>query len=122
MVSGGCYYTHLAVGQSRLLLARESLQKVIEDPSTPPSVRHRLNVVVEVLEFGNELGLNVGKRYRQFVDWPGDRIITAVMATKRNTMEQHQFKFPLVGALPFFLWRASWSVFVPPRAQPEGGR
>lgn len=97
----GCYYTHLAVGQSRLLLARESLQKAIEDPSTPLSVRHRLSVVVEVLEFGNELGLNVGKRYRQFVDWPGDRIITAVMATKRNTMEQHQFKFPLVGALPY---------------------
>jgi len=100
-VSGGCYYTHLAVGQSRLLLARESLQKVIDDPSTPSSVKHRLSVVVEVLEFGNELGLNVGKRYRQFVDWPGDRIITAVMATKRNTMEQHQFKFPLVGALPY---------------------
>lgn len=101
ILSGGCYYTHLAVGQSRLLLAGRPVEDVLADPTTTSTVKRRLNLVIRALKFGNELGLNVGQRYRNYVDWPGDGVVTVVMAAKPSTLEAHQFKFPLVGHLPY---------------------
>jgi predicted aminopeptidase len=100
-LGSGCYYGHLAVGQVRVLLARESIDEVLEDPTTPDDLRHRLALVEEVRRFARDLGLEVGNQYTSYVAWPGDRIVTTVVATRPGEIEPAGFRFPVVGRLPY---------------------
>ena len=46
-------------------------------------------------------GLDVGERYTSYVDWPGDRIVTIVVATKPGHVEPTGWRFPIVGRVPY---------------------
>jgi predicted aminopeptidase len=97
----GCYYTHLAMGQNRLLRARQPIEAVLADPATSPEIRERLLLVLQVREFAIELGLDVRKQYTSFVEWPGDRIVTTVVAARPGTVTPAEFRFLLLGRLPY---------------------
>jgi predicted aminopeptidase len=97
----GCYYGHLAVGQTRLLVAREPMDEALERPDLDPKLREQLELVGEARGFANELGLEVGKQYTSYVDWPGDRVITTVVATQPGSVEAAGFRFPLIGRMPY---------------------
>jgi predicted aminopeptidase len=57
--------------------------------------------VALVREFGAELGLEVGNRYTQYAPWPGDRIVTTVVATRPGEVDAAGFWFPIVGRVPY---------------------
>jgi predicted aminopeptidase len=97
----GCYYTHLAMGQSRLLRARQPIEEVLEDPTTPPEILERLLLVLHVREFAIELGLDVQGQYTSFVEWPGDRIVTTIVAARPGTVIPAEFHFLMLGRLPY---------------------
>jgi predicted aminopeptidase len=97
----GCYYTHVAMGQRRLLRARQPIEAVLADPATSPEISERLLLVLRVREFAIELGLDVGGQYTSFVEWPGDRVVTTVVATRPGTVTPAGFHFPLLGRLPY---------------------
>jgi predicted aminopeptidase len=99
--SSGCYLGHLAVGQTRLLKARQPIDAVLADPATPPETRDRLRLVVEAREFADLLGLEVGGQYTSFVPWPGDRVVTSVVATRPGEVTPAGFHFPILGELPY---------------------
>ena len=101
MLAPGCYYTHLAAGQLRLMMARTSIARVESDPATPPRLRAQLALVERARDFGARLGLEVGGRYTSYVDWPGDRIVTTVVATRPGEVEAAGFTFPIVGTVPY---------------------
>jgi predicted aminopeptidase len=97
----GCYYAHLATGQLRLLLGRSSVAEVASDPATPTRVREQLALVDAARSYAAELGLDVGRRYTSYVEWPGDRVVTIVVATRPGEVEAAGFDFPLVGRVPY---------------------
>jgi predicted aminopeptidase len=97
----GCYYTHLAMGQNRLLRARKPIEAVLLDPATSLEIRERLVLVLQVREFAIELGLDVQEQYTSFVEWPGDRIVTAVVAARPGAVTPAGFHFLLLGKLPY---------------------
>ena len=97
----GCYYGHLALGQARVLLARESIDRVLADPETPVELRSRLALVQRARAFAQELGLTVGGQYTSYVPWPGDRMVTSVVATEPGEVEAAGFDFPIVGHVPY---------------------
>ena len=97
----GCYYGHLASGQLRLVLGRDSVDDVVADPATPLHVREQLALVDTARGYAAELGLDVGGRYTSYVAWPGDRVITIVVATRPGEVEAAGFHFPLVGRVPY---------------------
>jgi predicted aminopeptidase len=97
----GCYYSHLASGQLKLLWARQPIESALEDPETPERTRALLGLVESVREFGVELGLDVGGQYTSYVDWPDDRIVTTVVRTRPTSVEPIPYWFPLVGHLPY---------------------
>jgi len=99
--STGCYYGHLAVGQTRLLLAREPISEVLEDPATQPELRAKLSLVEETRAFAATLGLEVGDQYTSYVPWEMDRVITTVVATNPGEVDAAGFWFPIVGTLPY---------------------
>ena len=99
--TSGCYYAHVAIGQTRLLRARQPIESILADPATPPEIRRRLLLVQQARAFATELGLDVGEQYTSFVAWPGDRIVTTIVATRSGEIAPAGFYFPLLGRLPY---------------------
>src|SRR5690606_35972540 len=82
MLLSGCYLAHLAEGQLRLLRAARPLEQALADPATPPAVREALAEVAPALDYARALGLDVGRQYRTYAEWPGDRVVTALVAAR----------------------------------------
>jgi predicted aminopeptidase len=99
--STGCYYGHLAVGQVKLLWARQSVDQLLADPATDPELRAKLQLVQAARRFAAELGLEVQGQYTSYVPWPHDRIVTSIIATEPGEIEAANFCFPIVGEVPY---------------------
>ncbi|HEY5658129.1 MAG TPA: aminopeptidase, partial [Myxococcota bacterium] len=99
--TSGCYLGHVARGQLRLLRASQPIEAVLDDPTAPPSVRQRLALVLEVRAFARALGLNVEDQYTRYAPWPGDHIVTSVVATRPGEIQPAGFWFPIVGRVPY---------------------
>ena len=99
--STGCYYGHLAVGQVKLLLARQSVDQLLADPATDTELRRKLQLVQRARDFAVVLGLEVQGQYTSYVPWRHDRIITSIIATRPGTIEASNFRFPIIGAVPY---------------------
>ncbi|CAG0953480.1 hypothetical protein MYXO_00340 [Myxococcaceae bacterium] len=101
MLLSGCYLAHVADGQLRLLRASAPIARVVEDPGTSDDERRRLGLVLEARDFARGLGLDVGEQYTSYARWPGDRLVTAVVATRPGSLEPAAFWFPVVGEVPY---------------------
>ncbi len=97
----GCYYGQLASGQLELMWRRQPLEQALADPRHPGIVRERLRAVDAVRRFAADLGLAVGNHYTSYVDWPGDRIVTTLVRTRKDSLETAPWWFPVVGSLPY---------------------
>ena len=65
------YYAQAAAGQFSLMSGRQSIENLVEDPSTPDLLKSRLELVLQLRSFAeNELHLPVDTQYSQFVDHP----------------------------------------------------
>jgi len=100
-LEAGCYYTHLASGQLRMLLARRDVGDLIADPETPENLRRRLELAQQVRAYAAEIGIDVGGQYTSYVEWPGDRVVTTVVATRPGEIEAEDFWFPFAGSVPY---------------------
>jgi len=98
---GGCYLGHVADGQLRLLRAREPVSERLHDPRTLPEERAKLALVEQARRHARALGLEVGEQYTTYAPWPGDRLLTAVVAARPDSVEPRGFWFPLVGTVPY---------------------
>jgi len=101
MLLSGCYLAHLAEGQLRLLRAARPLEQALADPATPPAVREALAEVAPALDYARALGLDVGRQYRTYAEWPGDRVVTALVAARPGEVEAAGFWYPIVGTVPY---------------------
>ena len=100
-LEAGCYYTHLASGQVRMLLARRDLGEVIADSETPENLRQHLELAQQVRTYAARIGLDVGGQYTSYVDWPGDRVVTTLVATRPGEVDAENFWFPFAGEVPY---------------------
>jgi predicted aminopeptidase len=100
----------------RLLSARQAIEDVLANPETPDALREQLDTVEQVRSYAAELGLDVGERYTSYVDWPGDRIVTIVVATRPGEVVPAGWSFPIVGRVPYK------GFFDPERASAEAER
>ena len=100
-LEAGCYYTHLASGQVRMLLARRDLGEVIADSETPENLRQHLELAQQVRAYAARIGLDVGGQYTSYVDWPGDRVVTTLVATRPGEVDAENFWFPFAGEVPY---------------------
>jgi predicted aminopeptidase len=97
----GCYLGHLATGQAQLMRAQRPIEEVLQDPATSASLRGQLETIQRARAYALRLGLEVDEQYTSYVDWPGDRIITTVIATRPGEVSPAGFWFPVLGRLPY---------------------
>jgi len=96
-----CYFSHIAEGQLRLLCARQPIPRIVSDREAPQPLRDALELVMRARNFAGELGFEVDGLYGQYAPWPGDEIVTHVVATRPGEIEAAGFWFPVVGELPY---------------------
>ena len=77
------------------------METLLEDPATSPALRAQFVRVAKVRDFADSLGLAVGGRYTSYVDWPGNALVTAVVATRPGSVEPVTSWFPIVGHVPY---------------------
>ncbi len=99
--NSGCYYSHLASGQLKLLWLRQPIDEVTEDPTYTAETRELLRLVEAVRHSAKDLGLRVDGQYTSYVDWPEDRIVTTLVRTRPGSLEAVPHWFPIVGDLPY---------------------
>ena len=85
----------------KLLCSRIPIEEVLREPGTTPELRAQLDRVEEVRSYAAELGLDVGDRYTEYAPWPGDFVVTTVVATRRGEVTPVTSWFPIVGSVPY---------------------
>lgn len=101
LITPGCYLGHVAAGQLDLLHSSSPIESVLADPATPAATRAGLELVVEARRFAASLGLEVDGQYTHYAEWPGDRLVTTVVATRPGELDPAGFWFPIVGRVPY---------------------
>ena len=91
----------MARGQLDLLWAREPIERLLADPETSTKLRDRLDLVLRTRVFAESLGLSVDDRYTEYAAWPGDQVVTTIVATRAGEVEPAGFWFPIVGRVPY---------------------
>jgi predicted aminopeptidase len=98
----GDYLAKQGVGQLKLLRARRRIADVLHDPHVDAETKRRLALAKEAREFGvRVLGLRGGDEFTRFVDSAGAPIAWNVVAAKKDKLEAHLNRFPIVGAIPY---------------------
>ncbi|HEY1585236.1 MAG TPA: aminopeptidase, partial [Polyangia bacterium] len=98
----GDYLAKQGVGQLKLLRARRRIEDVLHDPRVGAETKRRLTLAKEARDFGvRVLGLRGGDEFTRFVDSAGAPIAWNVTAAKKDKLEAHLNRFPIVGAIPY---------------------
>lgn len=101
----GCetpYYWHLINGQTRILLGRQSIDQLLEDPDLEPDLRKRFEFVNSVLAFArDDIGLATTSNYTYFFDTKGQPVGWNTSASPPDRFEPYLWDFPFVGKLPY---------------------
>lgn len=106
LLLGGCqgaaYLGQAAIGQARLLAAREPLDRVIADSSRPQSLRDRLTLVRELREFaGSELGMGKLRGFSSFVATGRRSVVWNVVAAPEFAIDPLRWCFPVAGCVSY---------------------
>lgn len=94
--------------EAKILSRRQSIARLVEDPSVPADRRAKLELVLEVRDFAaDSLLLDVGKSYTTFSQLDSDTLALVLSAARRDRFEPYTWWFPIVGRVPY---RAFFSV------------
>ena len=100
--SGGCYYLQAVHGQYDLMQAREPIDSVVDAPTTPPELVHRLRLVEEARDFSiTQLGLPDNDSYRSYADIGRDYVVWNVFAAPEFSLEAKTWCFPVAGCVGY---------------------
>jgi predicted aminopeptidase len=115
--SGGCYLLQSAQGQLALMSKREPITRVIDQPSTPPALRARLEAVAAIRDFASrELGLPDNGSYRSYADVGRRYVVWNVVAAPEFSVDAKEWCYPIVGCVAYR------GYFVEARARRFGAR
>lgn len=96
------YYLHSSVGHAKILLKRQSIAKLIEDPATPKELKNKLESVVEIRKFAIEdLHLPDADNYLEMVQLESKYVAWNVYLAPEFSLALHKWCFPFVGCVGY---------------------
>ncbi|HET7266627.1 MAG TPA: aminopeptidase [Oleiagrimonas sp.] len=105
-VLGGCstisYYSHLAWGEAHVLMARQSIEKMIANPDTPDKLRQRLKLALRARAFASDhLDLPRNDSYTLYADIDRPFVMYNVFATPALSLKPVEHCFPIAGCVAY---------------------
>ena len=101
----GCQISYLvksASGQADLLRRRVPIEEALKDPELTDEQKRKLRLAEEARAFAeSELGLKRTLNYTSFVRLKHPYVTWVVSAAPKNELKAYNWKYPLVGALPY---------------------
>ena len=96
------YVARSASGHAGLLWRRRSIAKTVADPATPPELKKKLELALEIRAFAFEkLGLTRSHAYETWTPVKGGALTWLVSASDRTRLKALLFHFPPVGSYPY---------------------
>lgn len=102
---GACsvgYYGQAALGQLRISLGSQPVERLLADPQLDPALRARLELSQSALEFAhNELGLPDNGSYRAYTETGREAVVWNVFAAPEFSVEPRTWCFPIAGCVAY---------------------
>lgn len=96
------WYGQAVRGQLEILVKREDIADLIEDPSTPRELRERLAVALEIRDFASrELHLPDNRSYTLYADLDREAVVWNVVATPRYSLTPRTWCYLIAGCLAY---------------------
>ena len=100
----GCsptYVLRAAFEQSKILLAREPIEEVLESSEISEETRLKLKIARDARVFANQMDLKVGGAFSDYVDVQREVLTWVVVGAKKDSFQLHSWWFPIVGSVPY---------------------
>lgn len=95
------YVMRAAFEQSKILLARRPIEKVVQDPAVSEEDRRKLALVLEARTFAMSIGLDPRESFTKYADIGKDTLAWVVMGSKKDSFDMYTWWFPIVGTVPY---------------------
>ncbi len=101
-LSSVLYGLQQGFGQAQILLNTKTVHDVKQDPSTPDSIRYKLELIQKIKTFAEDsLGLKKTSNYTSFYDQKGKPVLWSVTASPEFKIEAYKWSFPIAGSFPY---------------------
>jgi predicted aminopeptidase len=106
LVLSGCqsvyYYGQAINGQLSILMDREPIAKILDDPDASEKLKTRLSLILEIREFShNQLYLPVKQNYLSYVDLKRPYVVWNVFAAPEFSLAPKTWCYPIVGCVAY---------------------
>jgi predicted aminopeptidase len=89
-------------GQLSIIWNAKPVRYYLENPDFPDSLKTRLVLIQEIREYAiDSLGLKDTDNYKTVYDQKGKEIMWVVLAAKPYSLEPKEWRFPVLGAVPY---------------------
>ncbi len=95
------YLTRAGFEETRILQARQPIDRMIRDSNVAPDTRASLSLVLETRDYAATLGLAAKKTYTTFADVERDTLLLVLSASPKDCLCPHTWKYPIVGRVPY---------------------
>jgi predicted aminopeptidase len=106
LVLCGCqsvsYYSQAIDGQLNIMMNRQPISELLDDPLTPENLKNRLSLVLEIREFAqNKLHLPAENHYLSYVDLNRPYVVWNVFAAPEFSLTPKTWCYPVVGCVAY---------------------
>ena len=98
----GRYLARAAYEEGKILARRQSIAAIISDPTTEPTLRAKLQLVLDARRFAiDSLGLKAQQEFTTFSRLDRDTLVLVLSAAYRDSLAFRTWWFPVVGSVPY---------------------
>ncbi len=106
LLVGGCsalsYYGQAVSGQLYILTHRRNIDRMLEDPSTDPQLRTRLDEIAAIRRFAvEELDLPLESQFSTYVDLGRPYVVWNVFAAEEFSVQPRSWCYPVAGCVSY---------------------
>src|SRR5258706_3777046 len=96
------YGAEQGYGQWNIVWNARPVEEFLTDPQFPDSLKAQLHLIEEVRKYAiDSLGLKDTKNYKTLYDQKGEEVMWVVLACEPFQLKPKEWKFPVVGAVPY---------------------
>jgi predicted aminopeptidase len=98
----GHYLVRAALAEGKILARRRQIAAIIDDSTTVPRVRSKLELVLAARAFAaDSIGLNAKQSFTTFSQLDRDTLVLVLSGAYRDRLAAYTWWFPVVGRVPY---------------------